>query len=384
MSSVSWGGVTVLGNNKTGSTGGTTGAFSFGSTTPSTPTTSTSLFGSTNTNTTNAGNTPAKSAFSFSSPSPAPATTSTTSFFGTPTTSTSTQVASTFTPNHATPAQAALQAQMHAQQLQEVARIESSLATLHAAYSSTPAVPGSSDANANLPFQYIFYDPIDQHPHLHQVSTSHQYPPRPTHVSDQKWAEAIARNPNSKMFTPISLIGADALSTRISTQQEKAKMLQSHTQKLIDTLKSLRQSRISSMQKIQHYQQENRQLQKKMLHVMRKVEILRCMNLPLQPAERDLGLQLANLAKQVNLVSEQCRSVQEMSMEYKHQKEKEMESNLSGGVSRTMQPLSEEDKKNIHIVLQEQTRGLEHLVKMVKKDARDMEIMKSECVKRFL
>ena len=113
-----------------------------------------------------------------------------------------------------------------------------------------------------------------------------------------------------------------------------------------------------------------------MLMVMRKVEILRCMNLPLQPAERDLGVKLSNVAKQVTQMAEQLRSVQEMSSVYLHQKEKETK---EMGDRVDLEQLSEQDKSNLSIVLEEKGIGLERLVSVVKKDIRDVEIMKKEC-----
>jgi len=305
----------------------------------------------------------------------------------------------------ATPAQAALQAQMQAQQQQEIARIEFALSKIHKAYSSVPSdnnnIHSQTPNNTanETPFQQILYDPIEQHPHIfHHLSTSatKAYLPRPTHVSSQKWSEALALNPDPNLLLPISLVGADALSTRVILQQEKAKTYKQHLSQLRNALQTLQESQVACHQRIQYYQQENEHtMHPKMLSCMKKVELLRCRNLPLQPAERELAMTLGQISKQVWSLMDHLRLVQDMAMRYRQQREAiENDMAYSSGTATASsrkpnanngnQHLSEEDKQKLELVLEEQGIGLERIVGVVKKDLRDLEIMKKDCRNKIM
>lgn len=393
---VTWGKNTTFGASSatTASASSTSTGFSFGSTAPSTPTSSTSLFGS---NTVNAGSTPAtKSAFGFGASTPAPAPT--TSLFGsttptTPAASGTSLFGSTATPTSlfgqtaqvqqqqqlyaATPAQAALQAQMYAQQLQEASHIESSLSRLHEAYSSTPPAPTNTDAN--IPFHHIAYDVISTQTQSHYPA----YPPRPTYVSPSKWSEALARNPNTKEYQPVSLLGVEPLSTRLSQQQTKANTYKKAMVQLSDTYSALLQSHENSKQRIEYYRMQERNIRTALMQVLKKVEILRCRNIPLQPAERELYNKFSGLAIKLRQSMDELRMVQDLALGYIQTKDIESrKKDRMGDFTSQSRTMTEEEKRHVSILLEEQRIGLEKLVEVVKKDGRDTEIMKQECLLR--
>lgn len=388
--------------------------FSFGApatAAPSTPTKSTSLFGST---------TPTFGAPVTSTPAPAttglfgtpntttPASTSlfgnpTTNGFTTPTTTTPSLFGNTsVTPGVApanqyyaqntTPAQAAHYAQIQAQQQQEAAHIQTALLSLYNAYSSNPS-PNTANNPSNsitsrsegVSFQHIFYDPKDQL-YPHQSMPAGSIPPPPPHISQQQWVEAIVANPHPEDLAPTSLVGATALSNRIASQQEKAQKLYKYVQTHVSTLETLEKSSLASLQSIQyHTKQDSVILKQRMLNLMRKVELLRCMNVPLQNAERDIADKLNAVMKEINITFKKLQHVQEMALVYAQNVAEEVSSVDGTKSSRgadEANDLTPQEREQVFQALEDQRCGLDRVVNIMKKDTRDVDIMKRELLER--
>jgi len=387
---VTWGGVTTLGPNNigtpktptpnipatptnianAGSTPGNTSGFTFGTPqasnktagTPVATSGTTSLFGSSST--TNLFGTPTAapttSAFGSTTPAPsvfgAPAltsgaqnTTSSTSFgASTPSTlfSSTSSLSSTGISNIAQ------------SQLQVInatgGNLESTLRNLRAydpvssAFHHTPS-----------PFQHIFYDP----------GNTPANPPQ--NVDLAKWSQAVALNPDPTQLTPAPTIGADALLLRINQQQQKANGLKSIVSKLHDTIHKDVKPRLSDSQlSARHCQTERRALEHRLLYVMRKVELLRCMNLPIQEGETQAKSNLDILYKTLENMNHLVNEIHQFSEQSKlpsysqeHQQQHEW---------------TDEEKSKVYMVLKEQQNGLESLSKIIKRDVRDMEIAKKQ------
>lgn len=131
---------------------------------------------------------------------------------------------------------------------------------------------------------------------------------------------------------------------------------------------------------------QERTIRSKLLHVLKKVEILRCRNIPLQTAERELVRKLTNVAMLLRQSMEELRNVQDLALGYTQAKEMESRRKHVDFVQQQQlqqrRLLTEEEKRHVSILLEEQRIGLEKLVNVVKKDVRDAEIMKQECLSR--
>lgn len=200
------------------------------------------------------------------------------------------------------PHQAALHAHHSASQRQEAARIEEAIFNLHSKYSPNAADPlNPALASNNIPsslcaFTAILYDPLPpEHRAQGQLSV-----PKPSHISNQAWTEALARNPDPKELMPVPLVGAHALHSRIVSQQERANALATHAKKLRETLEFLENSANSSKDAIKHSNLDQEALRRRLLEIMRKVEIIRCMGQPTQRAEVEAQQRLGEIMKQVS------------------------------------------------------------------------------------
>jgi nuclear pore complex protein Nup54 len=207
-------------------------------------------------------------------------------------------------PQQANPHQAAVHAHQSASQRQEAARIEGAIYNLHSKYSPNAADPMNPALSSNhIPsslcaFAAILYDPL---PPVHRGGGGGQMSvPRPVHINDKTWTEALARNPDPDELTPVPIVGATALHTRIVQQQERADALSIHAGKLRETLMYLEKSSKSSRDDISHANAEQEALRRRLLEIMRKVEIVRCMNQPTQRAEVEAQQRLGEIMKQVS------------------------------------------------------------------------------------
>ena len=204
--------------------------------------------------------------------------------------------------------------------------------------------------------------------------------PKPPHISQKVWNEAQARNPNTGELTPVALIGASSLHSRLVTQQEKATALANHTSKLKDSLDYLNKASTNSREGIRRASLEQEFLQRRLLEVMRKVEIVRCMGQPIQRAEREGMERMERLLREVNGLTRGAAEVEERGREQSRLWKRKAASGVNTKVVWTME---KEDKKILMEVLNEQRCGLEGLGHILKRDERDVGILKDELEKSY-
>jgi hypothetical protein len=200
------------------------------------------------------------------------------------------------------PHQAALHAHQSASQRQEVVRLEEAIYNIHSRYSShapdptNPTITSNHIPSSTCAFTAILYDELPcEYKYQGQCAV-----PRPQHISNTTWTEALARNPNPNVLVPVAIVGATALHSRIVQQQERANTLAQHACKLTTTINYLQEmANTSSTDIMIHVTSNQEALQRRLLHIMRKVEILRCMGQPTQRAELDAYQRLGEIMKQV-------------------------------------------------------------------------------------
>lgn len=110
---------------------------------------------------------------------------------------------------------------------------------------------------------------------------------------------------------------------------------------------------------------EQSALHQRFLQAMRKVEVLRCMGLAIQPRELEFRSAISKLHAKLDRPQAMLSEVQAASSSYKAMR------SASASSSR----LSEEDRKALFKVLEEQQNGINHLCRIVEKDVKDMEFL---------
>jgi exonuclease VII large subunit len=187
------------------------------------------------------------------------------------------------------PAQAALKAHLDATARQEQARVQEALEKIHKAYTGTALAL----ADKSSQFVSIVYNPMTPELRQMQLATGigvdgmprPMEPPKPPQVSTHDWEVAVVSNPDYASFMPIALVGAEALQARLTHQQEKSNLLSKQIKSLQSSQEFLRRRFEEVQTQLNQTSQRSEQQQRKLLAVMRRVELARCYNQPLQGDE---------------------------------------------------------------------------------------------------
>jgi len=221
---------------------------------------------------------------------------------------------------HQIPAQAAMHAHMEAMNRAETEKVKAELSKLYAIYtgtrtpSSRPALPASASSSdwekkiLNNNFATIVYNDLTQEHRQLQwlIGTTASgeimpiAPPKPPQVSEEEWRKAVVTNPDPLNYTPIVLVGADSLNARVSWQQERAKQLAKAATSIEAGNNTSEQLFSEARRRLDDVKRAHANHRKRLLNVMRKVEVVRCMNLPLQPDEARAMQQLQTLESKVH------------------------------------------------------------------------------------
>jgi hypothetical protein len=198
---------------------------------------------------------------------------------------------------------------MDASARQEAAKLQNSLEILH---NSFAGITNSVDKSS--PFVAIVYDlmtpeQLKWHFAHSQPAESLVVPPKPPQVSEEDWLLAVAQNPDPKEFIPNALVGAEALQARLGWQQDRANTFSRGVADLAETCEIMDRRMERYKESISALQRIHMGLSKRLLEVMRKVELVRCMNLPFQMEERNLMDRLVIIRNNVEKVGAMLDSV---------------------------------------------------------------------------
>jgi len=250
----------------------------------------------------------------FGAPAPAPggflgfssSTTGGTSLFGTPTAAPQQQQP----PQPQIPAHAALQAHMDVSARNEQNRILQKMHKIHEAYTTGPTTDVNKDENTpSHCFSTVLYNPATPQQRQFQAamqSTGFRQEallaaqPQPPQISDSDWQLYCVRNPDPTRYVPFAVVGAENLAARALSHQQQSVALGDRELAAIQQSAALVQQRAVTVQRqlaaLRHKHEEQR---KRLLQVMKHVEVARCFNMPLQRAELEAVERMRNLQRAV-------------------------------------------------------------------------------------
>lgn len=207
---------------------------------------------------------------------------------------------------------------------------------------------------------------------------------KPLGVSDIMWAEAINKlegmdSAERERLWPELLQGFKDLSRRLKLQDEA---LAADSQRLHATETNVkllqRHFEIDTLPWIQRLRQKELELQRRLLKFMRIIEALegKGFRMPLTKGEAQLGERLRNLSKQLQGPrAELPRTVDALLSSSRMRAS-------AGGISHTSllgnSKIEEQSLDELHKVLRHVTDAISHLVSVLKRDMRDMEIIVSD------
>jgi len=244
-------------------------------------------------------------------------------------------------------------------------------------------------------FTALLYDPLPPSERTAAASSSSSFgivgavpairAPKPPHISNRVWNEALARNPDPHSLVPAPLVGAAALHSRLVRQQEQADACAAHAKIVRETLRYLENEGRKSKEGIECARNEQEGLRRRLLEVMRKVEIVRCMGHPLQRGEVEAVNRLGEIVQKMRLVEKMLGEVEERGTRQARvwrMRASSLDSRAGGGLEVAAAELGDEEKYELFKSLNEQMLGNETLGQCVKRDMRDVEILKEELGRR--
>lgn len=256
---------------------------------------------------------------------------------------------------------------MDASARQEAERVRSALERLNAAYSGIPlpSVGGGEESK----FVAIVYNPIT--PEQRQLQWLHGMgnggtipsPDRPPQVSEKQWRKAVVENPDPQNYVPQAMVGAVALQVRINWQQDRANELASHAATLHKSQETIQERSAQAQQEVEGKARRHAALRKRLLDVMRRVELARCMNQPTQPDELKALQRLSALHKEVESVRNVLVSLQD--------KARTQSATAAKAVSLSGVP----EMSQLLPVLRDQREKLQKLTATAQRDQRDVSLI---------
>ncbi|CAM9611863.1 unnamed protein product [Chrysoparadoxa australica] len=237
--------------------------------------------------------------------------------------------------------------------------IQRALTALKVAYANKSP---DGQPNGQSQFKCILYnmvDPAQRHLYL-----------RPPYAEQGEWEAAERNNPDPDACVPSVVVGFEGLHERLIHQQSHASDLKGAVQRLQDTAMRLQQSILSLESQVETCRRRHLDQNNKFLQVARKIEVLRCMNVPLQASERSFREHLEYVHRSLNTPHAKLNDIVSTQMQVERR------------IDNVDQINSEEDQGVIFRTLQAHREGLAHLTDIMQKDMRDLAIIREELEKR--
>eukprot|EP00752_Nemacystus_decipiens_P017929 g16072.t1 len=216
--------------------------------------------------------------------------------------------------------------------------------------------PANGEPNPNCRMKHVVYNQVD--PSIRNSYT------RPADIDDKAWKKAEEDNPDPSKLTPVAVIGWENLKIRLVGQQKEMQkmaeivtLLQNRTGAGLRSVAVVRTQMEAARRR--HLAQAHR-----FLKLQRKLDAVRCLNKPLSDPERQLRMRLEGVHRSLGPPQQKLKDLNSALLQGERQAEE---------VEEITDP---EELRLIFQALEGQRDGLEHLMRIVKKDKRDLEIMK--------
>lgn len=272
----------------------------------------------------------------------------------------------------------------------EAERIKAKIQKLHMEYTGTVVVP--EDAQESAKFVAVVYNELTpeerQFRMIHGMATglslqpgmqSQSYqspaqqqpifaPQRPPQISSRDWKMAVVNNPDPNNYVPTPIIGAVALQGRVSNQQDRAKEYAKNAVLVQENLQFIRQREAKARQELMERDRQYASLRRRLLALMTRVEVARCLNKPLQADEHRVMQRLSTLLDQVEMLRGAFNTLQDQA------KMQSLSGNSGGSFENTgdTENVLGVNSKQLLGILTEQRRKLEKLNETAKSDLRDV------------
>lgn len=191
----------------------------------------------------------------------------------------------------------------------------------------------------------------------------------PKGIDPRMWRQAIADNPDPKMFIPVALVGFSELKSRLTCQEMETANHVTYLGKLEKDIGELKQRHANTSAKIMEHRRKYSELSHRILRIIVKQESTRKAGLALTTDEENIKTKLENMHALVSAPTQFKGKLSELLSQMRMQRSQW----TSGGTNEyTLDKDSSDEMKNF---LTMQQRAVELLIETVNKDLKDLKII---------
>jgi len=190
----------------------------------------------------------------------------------------------------------------------------------------------------------------------------------------------LTQNPDPEEYIPVLVTSAEGLHTRLVSQQSKMKLHEQYLTQLETTLSNRRSYNDAVSLKLCDICKNNIQMRHRLLNIMQKLEIARGKHVPLQISEQEIVHKLHTCLSSVDLLQRQYEEVYRDAEHYERQwnliqREKQRLRGMAA-VTGVQVDIDDNQASSAMEILNKSKSGIDELMKIVKKNERDMDIVK--------
>jgi nuclear pore complex protein Nup54 len=191
----------------------------------------------------------------------------------------------------------------------------------------------------------------------------------PKGIDSRMWRQAIADNPDPKMFIPVPLVGFSELKSRLTCQENETANHVSYLLKLEKDIGELKQRQANTSAKIMEHRRKFSELSHRILRIIVKQESTRKAGLALTPDEEVIKTKLENMHALVSAPTQFKGKLSELLSQMRMQRSQWAS---CGTNEYTLDKESSDEMKNF---LTMQQRAMELLIETVNKDMKDLKVI---------
>lgn len=188
----------------------------------------------------------------------------------------------------------------------------------------------------------------------------------PKGIDPRMWRQAIADNPNPKMFIPLPLVGFNDLKTRLTSQENETAIHTTYLDKLEKDIGELKQRHANTSSKITEHRRKFAELSHRILKIIVKQESTRKAGVSLTPDEENIRTKLENMHALVSAPTQFKGKLSELLSQMRMQRSQWTSSGIN---EYTLDKESSDEMKSF---LTMQQRAMEMLIETVSKDLKDL------------
>ncbi|KAI8891042.1 hypothetical protein K501DRAFT_205642 [Backusella circina FSU 941] len=214
-------------------------------------------------------------------------------------------------------------------------------------------------------FRHYFYNVVPaKDVHLYQKPADHD--PR-------AWEEAQKANPDPTIMVPALAIGFEDVMKRIDQQERLSNAHNSKLQEIEDKLKTLQvKDQLATAKKLAEYKKRHMELTQRALKFVKLVQLLRHKGYSITPDEEVMRTRYENIQDQLQRSEQFHGKLTQMWAQLQLIKESGRKYGQIGGVE-GWSAVSQEDQNSITKILEEQDKGIQHMVEVMQGDTKEIE-----------